>query len=231
MTHSQRALDRFFLVCFFVSLFGSTGCATSSDMEHFKQTVNQRLDVLASSLQADSRRIQAQLDSQAKRQQELSRAVETMKSTVEGEVHAIRSEVGELKADTKTTFEELVASETARAQLMKDLRLESAHIKKTLDAVAQEGSKEIRSLQQALAVIPSLVTSVGTELHSLSQTLLGGYRLEEAALRERLRSVEQVLKQLEPTALHTSQAAGQMAHQPGAKAAVQAAGQIAPNRP
>jgi archaellum component FlaC len=213
------------------SLLGLSGCATSSDMAQFKQALNQRLDMMATTLQADARRLQAQLDGQGKRQQELARSVETMRTSLE-------SEIGTLKAETKGAVEELVSSETVRGQMMKDLRLESSHLRKALDeyankthqqlgkieAVAHEGSKDIRNLEQALAAfstrleqLPSLVNHVGSELHSLSQTLLGGYRLEEAALRERLRSVEQVLKQLEPTAVHTTQANSKAASPPGAQ--------------
>ena len=226
---------RGFLALLVVGLFSLPGCATSSDMEQFKQALNQRLDVMASGLQADARRIQAQMESQSKRQQDLTRTVEALKSSLEGEVHTIRGEVGALRSETKEAVEDLASSETVRAQMMKDLRVESTHMKKALDeyaskthqelgkieAVAQEGSKELRHLDQALAAfslrleqLPSLVNHVGSELRSLSQTLLGGYRLEEAALRERLKSVEQVLKQLEPTTIHTSQASSKTAVQP-----------------
>jgi chromosome segregation ATPase len=252
MKQHERSHRTSCLAVLAASLLGLSGCATSSEMDQFKQALNQRLDILASSLQADGRRIQAQLDGQSKRQQELARSVETMKSGLESEVHAIRDEISAQKTETKEVLEELVTSETIRGQMMKDLRLDSTHLRKALDeyagkthqelgkieAVAQEGSKDIRNLQQALAAfstrleqLPSLVNHVGSELHSLSQTLFGGYRLEEAALRERLKSVEQVLKQLEPTAVHTTQATTHPAPPSASKAAIQSAGQTGSHKP
>jgi hypothetical protein len=207
-------------------LSGLTGCATSSDMDQFKQSLTQRLDGIASSLQADTRRLQAQLDGQGKRQQELSRSVEAVKSGLEGEFRALRAEMGGLRTDTKTMVDELVSSATLSGQIMKDLRVESTHMRKALDdyagkmhqelgkieAVAQDGSKEIHTLEQTLAAfsgrlepVPSMVKHMGSELHGLSQTLMGSYKLEESALRERLKAVEQVLKQLEPATVKTTQ--------------------------
>jgi chromosome segregation ATPase len=227
ITHHHTALQTRLIILLALTLFGPAGCATSSDMDQFRQSLNQRLDVMTAGQQADARRIPAQLEGPGKRQQDLARSVDGIKSALETDLHAIRTDLDALKTETKTAVEELVKSETVRAQLIKDLRVEGSHLRKALDeyatkthqelgrieAVAQDGSKEIRNLEQALAAfsmrleqLPAIVNQLGSEVHSLSQTLVGGYRLEEAALRDRLKSVEQVLKHLEPTAVHTSQA-------------------------
>ena len=190
-------------------LSGLTGCATGSDLEHLSASVSQRLDVLASNVQAESRRLQAQLDGQAKRQQDLSRMVESIKASLEAEVHAVKAEVSSLGNDTRGALEEVLAQESARNKLLNDLRQEAAQTRKALDEYAgktQQVQQALGAFSARLDQLPSIVGQVGTEVHALSQTLLGGYRLEEAALRDRLKAIEQVLKHLEPPALHATQA-------------------------
>jgi chromosome segregation ATPase len=183
-----------------------------SDLQQLGESLNQRLDVVASGIQAESRRLQAQFDAQNKRQQELTRSVDILKSSLEGEVHAVGREVESVKSDTKGALDEMLARETARSQWMKDLRLETAQAKKALDEYAGRTYQEIRDLQQAVATLstrldklPVVVNQVISQLQALTQTLVSGYRLEEAALRDRLKAVEQVLRQLEPPPVHTSQ--------------------------
>jgi archaellum component FlaC len=214
--------------CLLAMLMSLVGCATGSQLDRLDQSLSQRLDTMAASIRADSSRLSAQLESQNKRQQELSRSVEGLKSSIESEGKAVRGEIAAIKTEHKAVFEEMLVHESVQTQLGQDTRLEMAQTKKALDQFAgktqeelgslgeivQSGSKEIRGLQQALASfsarleqLPALVSHVGSELHGLNQTLMGSYKLEEAALRERLKAVEQVLKQLEPMPVKTTQAA------------------------
>lgn len=213
--------------CFLTMLMSLVGCATNSDLERLDHSLSQRLDTMTASLRADSSRINGQLETQSKRQQDLSRAVEGLKSNIEGEGKAVRSDMAAIKTESKALYEEMLAHEAIQTQLSKDTRLEMAHTKKALDEfagktdeelatlsdVAKTVSKEIRSLQQALTSfssrleqLPSMVSQVGSQVHGLNQTLMGSYKLEEAALRDRLKAVEQVLKQLEPASVKTTQA-------------------------
>jgi hypothetical protein len=50
--------------------------------------------------------------------------------------------------------------------------------------------------------LPSLVTTRGTGVRSITATLLGSHELEEAALKDRLLAVEEMKKRLRPLEAH-----------------------------
>src|SRR5207249_1335795 len=106
-------------------------------------------------------------------------------------------DVGALRSDTKAALEDMLDREAARGQTMKELRADSAQTKKALD----EYAGKVASFSARLEQLPAIVNQVSNEVQALTQTLIGGYRLEEATLRDRLKAIELVLKQLEPVSV------------------------------
>jgi hypothetical protein len=198
------------LGCVLLTLFCLAGCATSSELERLDASLSQRLDTVSAGIRADQSRIQAQLEAQGKRQQDLSRVLEALKTSMEAEGKAVRRDL----VDSKAVFEELLGSIVAQAQLSKDTRLQLDRTQKALEEFSGKMHRELASLEEAakaastrLEQLPSMVSQVGNQVHGLSQMVTGSFKMEEAALRERLKAVEHLLKQLEPVPVKTTQAA------------------------
>jgi chromosome segregation ATPase len=131
---------------------------------------------------------------------------------------ALTATVSAVSADTRAALDEFGKSETARAELLRKLKADITDTRKavgehsaeskqraeTLVFVTAENQKHLQAVKTDVAAIgeqvkrlPTLVAGLGQDVQALHQALLGIYKIEEAALRERLRALEAVRKQLE----------------------------------
>ena len=131
---------------------------------------------------------------------------------------ALRTDLNAAQAAQAQQYEELrktlegVRVEMATANILSD------YMAKTMDGInnvkllAKKLNERFASLEQ----VPSLLSGLSIEMHSLRLTLLESYRLEEAALKNRLRSMEQSLRQLEalPSGNHGNGPGGVAATRP-----------------
>lgn len=209
-----------------ILLLGGTGCATTSDLQQLDQGLTQKLAALNTTIRTQVDDLRKELSGvrtgQEKRQEDLGRNLEAVKSTLEAEVVGLRAQVDTLKVDTKAALEEVKTRETLTHQIMKEVKSDTATTRKAfteyvakssqdlerIEAFAGDLTKQLQSVQAEMSTLkqlPPLVTNLGAEMQALTQTLLGSYKLEEAALKDRLKTLEQVIKQLEPA---TPQQAG-----------------------
>lgn len=193
-------------------LCGGVGCATASALEVLNQGLSRKLETMSGTVRAEISGLRAQLravqDDQEKLQRELTKTHEALKAAVRTELDGLRTQVGGLQLETKAALEDMRTSLAQTAQTATELKAEAARNKQELgriEALAAEASKQLQSLQQGVSALggrfeqlPSLVTSLGAEMRSLTETLAGTYELEEAALKDRLKALEQVKKHLKP---------------------------------
>ncbi|MFQ5992398.1 MAG: hypothetical protein ACE5NA_08160 [Nitrospiraceae bacterium] len=185
-----------------VFLLGAMGCATASDLQKLDQGLTQKLDTANSSLMSEIKDLRGELKTvqsdNEKQQAELVRTLEQFRS------------------DNKAAMEDMRRHEALRSELLlKEVRSETARTREALAASAKENEqalaqivalndgthKRLEHIQKTVATVkqlPSFLTGLNTEMHMIRQTLLGGYKLEEAALKERLKILEKVRMQLEP---------------------------------
>jgi archaellum component FlaC len=183
-----------------VSLLAA-GCATSSDLQKLNLDLAQKLDAQTKTLRAET----SSLRDQAK--------------SFKTELESLRAQVGTFQFETRTALERLNEQEVMRQQILNELTASAANTKKTMEGygatslerfgkietMTRETAKQLQTVQQSVSgfsgrieQLPSLVTTLGTEVRSLTATLLGSYELEEAALKDRLRAVEDMKKRLRP---------------------------------
>lgn len=181
--------------------FVTVGCATSSDLDKLYLDLNSRLKVQTRTIQAETSRMRDE-----------TKAFRT-------EMGELRSEVDTFHAEMKKALDRLNEQEIMTDQIVKKLNMNSENTRRAMEgygtkslerfgkieAMTGEASKQLQVIQHAVSdsngriqQLPSLVSTLGTEIHSLTTTLLGSYELEEAALKDRLRTIEQMKKRLSP---------------------------------
>lgn len=179
----------------------AAGCATSSDLQKFNLDLTQKLE-------AQTRTLRAETSS-------LGDQVKSFKT----ELESLRAQIGTFHLETRTALERMSEQQVIRDQIVKEFTARVTNAKKAMEgygakslerfdkieAMTGEAAKQLQTLQQAVSdssrgmeQLPSLVTTLGMEVRSLTATLLGNYELEEAALKDRLRAVEAMKKGLKP---------------------------------
>lgn len=157
-----------------VLLLAGAGCATKADLKTLNQGLTQQIGAL-------DRTVHAQAD-------EMRGELKTTQAT-----HT--KEYDELKATL-----ELVKADMATARMVTEYWSETMQNIKKIAAWTEEVNEQlgsVRQLRMAVDQMPSLLTGLATEMHSLRQALLNTYKLEEAALRERLKTLDHMRRQLE----------------------------------
>lgn len=173
-----------------VLFLAAAGCATSSDLERLEQGLAKKLEAQSKASQAEMSGLRMKLEivqtAQEKQQRELVRKLDEIWSMVRTEGDVIGTQVGVIQNQTTAVLDEVKKSEAATGE-----------VRSQLNSV-QRGLSTVSGNMERIA---PLLTTVGGELRSLAQTLLGAYSLEEAALRDRLKGLEQLRRQLEPGAV------------------------------
>ena len=193
-----------------VSLLAA-GCATSSDVEKLDRNLSQKMD-------AQSKAMRSEVNS-------LREEVKNVSAETEG----LRTQVRTFQLDTSAALELVKEQGVIREQALRDLSTVTVSTRKELEGygtkarehfgkieeMTGEVTKQIRAIQQVVSgfsgridQLPPLVSALGTEVRSLTETLLGSYELEEVALRDRLRAVEEMKKRLRPLEARQSSGSG-----------------------
>ena len=84
--------------------------------------------------------------------------------------------------------------------LRRDLKNVQGSQEQLVAAITDEIDRRLLGIEHTVAEVerlPSLVSDLGTEMDALRQTLFQTYELEEAALRDRLKALEQFRRRLE----------------------------------
>lgn len=171
-----------------------TGCATSSDLQKLNQGISQ-------SLQAQGRTMRSEI---ALLRDELK--------ALRAETEGLRAQVGTFQQDTNAVFERMSQEEAMRNRTLSNLSTMTMTVKKDVDKrlthmeeVAGETTKDIREVQKQVSgfndrldQLPPVVSALSAEVRSLTDTLWGSYEVEEAGLRDRLRTLEAIKKRLRP---------------------------------
>ena len=151
-------------------LMGVTGCVTGKDLDKLDAGLNKQLVTLDKSVQTQLQTLHTDLQTSRVQNEELKRTLEVVKAEM-------------ATANTLATY---AAQHT-----------EALH---NIAASHAKVSKQLRGLQEAAASVeqlPPLLANLGTELHVFRQTLLKTYAIEEDALKERLKALDQFRRQLE----------------------------------
>ncbi len=163
-----------------VLLFGVTGCVTTTDLEKLDAGLTQKLEALNNTVQTQVAELRAQL-----------RASQTAQAK---RVEGLANYLTAVRADTTAAVEKVTAGELERSRILNELKTETTEARKAMTESAAETKRDVGR-------IAALTAELKTELHNIGrwarQTLLGNYKVEEAALRERLRALAQVREELE----------------------------------
>lgn len=191
----------------------AAGCATSSDLEMLNLELSKKLDAQTRTMRAETGSLREQVKS------------------FKGELENLRAQVGTFQLDTRSALELLKEQEVMNGQILHELSTVTTSTRKTIEGYATkmqdqsgkiesmtgEVTTQLQSVQQAVSGVkgrieqfPPLVTALGTEVRSLTETLMGNYELEEAALKDRLRVVEEMKKRFRPLQAHEASGAGAM---------------------
>lgn len=183
----------------------AAGCATSSDLQQFNRDLSQKLDAQTRTLRAETSSLRDQAQS------------------FKTELESVRAQVNTFHLEMKTTLERLKEQEVIRDRIVNELAANTANTRKVmegygaknleqfgrLEVMTGEAAKHLQTVQKTILdtngrveQLPSLVTTLGMEVHTLTATLAGSYELEEAALKERLQAVGEMKKRLRPLEAH-----------------------------
>lgn len=166
----------------------ASGCATSSDLERLNLELSQKLDAQTKAMRAETSSLRDQTKS------------------FKTELENLRAQVGTFQLDTRSALELLKEQEVMSSQILNELSTVTTSLKKTVEGYDARASGFRSRMEQ----LPPLVTTLGTEVRSLTETLAGNYELEEAALKDRLRVVEEMKKRFKPLQAHETGEAGAM---------------------
>jgi chromosome segregation ATPase len=182
-------------------LLTATGCATTSDLDKLEHNLAQKLDAQTRAIRSEVATIRDQ--------------VKGIKAEVEG----LRAQVGTFQMDMRAALEDEKKTDAMRDQILKDLTLVTTGTKKAvegsqaaaqeelkkLEAVTGDATRQLQALQQVISTVsarmeqlPGQVGALSGELRALTDTMWGTYTLEEAALKDRLKALDEMKRRLKP---------------------------------
>ncbi|MBS0180873.1 MAG: hypothetical protein JSS39_00595 [Nitrospira sp.] len=192
-----------------------TGCATSGDLETMNLNLTKKLDAQTSTIRVETGGLREQVKSSKTELENLRAQIRTFQSALD-QVGGFQSALESLKAQEVTNtkiLREISTITTNTKQTVEGSDIRDQERFRRIEMMTGEATKQLQTAQQALSDlsgkienVPSRVTALGTEVRSLTETLKGNYKLEEAVLKDRLRLVEEMQKQFRP--LHAYEASG-----------------------
>ncbi len=189
-------------MCAFGALLAlCSGCVATSDLERLNRDLTKQMDSANTTIKDDLLMLGGKVD-------QVQTSQEALRSDVTSAMETLR-------ADTNKGIEKLATDEQARDRQLKELE---SQIEKTRQAlkdyvttssqameqiakVTTEVNNKLAAIEQTVATVrglPPAVSELGAELRALRQTLQQTYKLEEAALKHRLRALEELGRNLEP---------------------------------
>ncbi len=208
-----------------IILLGGMGCATTSDLQKLNQEVNQELESLNAKVQTQVDNLHKELTNEIKSQGVSTRKTLTkyiqksdqalarieasndkfntqLAETLDQKLESLNTTVQKEIADVRTELMQAVESEAASTRrVVTEYEKEREQALARIEAFNDKLTKHLQSVRQAVAPVlelPRYFAGVNEKMRSIGQALLGNYKGEEAALRSRLKVLEQARKELEP---------------------------------
>lgn len=154
-----------------VLLIGSaSACTMTNDIERLDHTVTRKMDALTATMKEELRDIKSIQRAQDKRQEDLTKSVDALKTVIYANVEAMGRSYESLDRSTKRLVESLKTDIELQQHLLTDHQ----------------------SFEATVGGLAPLATSLDQQVQRLTDILRESYKTELLGLRERLRILEGV---------------------------------------
>lgn len=157
-------------VMFILLMGGASACATTNDAERLDHTMNRKFDALTATLKDELRDIKSIQRAQDKRQEDLAKSVDALKTVIYANVEGMGRSYESLDRSTKRLAESLKTDQELQQHLLADHQ----------------------NFEAAVSGLTPLATSLDQQAQRLTDILRESYKTELMGLRERLRMLEGV---------------------------------------
>jgi hypothetical protein len=158
-------------------LGGATACTATNDVERLDHTMNRKFDALTTTLKDELRDIKSVQRAQDKRQEDLAKSVDALKTVIYANVEGMGRSYESLDRSTKRMAESLKADQELQQRLLADHQ----------------------NFEAAVEGLTPLATSLDVQVQRLTDILRESYKTELMGLRERLRTLEGVANPAMPS--------------------------------
>lgn len=154
-------------------LLGLAGCATDHE-----QGLARKMDTLGTALRSQMSDLKRDFAAQERRHEELGRTLDSMKTAIYSTVDKLGRQCDSLQRETKAAAE-LMRSEQGLRQQIQGVQHDMSELNATMEQIAP------------------LATNLDNQMQTLTTALRDSYKVESTALKERLKTLEQLGKQLD----------------------------------
>jgi SMC interacting uncharacterized protein involved in chromosome segregation len=154
-------------------LLGLAGCATDHE-----QGLARKMDTLGTALRSQMSDLKRDFAAQERRHEELGRTLDSMKTAIYSTVDKLGRQCDSLQRETKAATE-LMRSEQGLRQQIQGVQHDLSELNATMEQIAP------------------LATTLDNQVQTLTTALRDSYKVEFTALKERLKTLEQLGKQLD----------------------------------
>jgi len=158
-------------------LCGTAACTATNDVERLDHTMNRKFDALTTTLKDELRDIKSIQRAQDKRQEDLTKSVDALKTVIYANVDAMGRSYESLDRSTKRLAESLKSDQELQQRLLADHQ----------------------NFETAVGGLTPLATSLDQQVQRLTDILRETYKTELMGLRERLRTLEGVANPAMPS--------------------------------
>jgi uncharacterized membrane protein YgaE (UPF0421/DUF939 family) len=149
---------------------GMAACTTTNDVERLDHTMTRKLDALTTTMKEELRDLKSIQRAQDKRQEDLAKSVDALKTVIYANVEAMARSYESLDRSTKRLVESLKTDLELQQHLLTDHQ----------------------SFETTVGGLTPLATSLDQQVQRLTDILRESYETELLGLRERLRILEGV---------------------------------------
>jgi len=154
-------------------LLGLAGCATDHE-----QGLNRKMDTLSTSLRSQMSDLKRDFAAQERRHDEIARTLDGMKTAIYSTVDKLGRQCDSLQRETKAATEVMRSEQGLRQQI---------------HGVQQDMS----ALNATMEQIAPLAATLDNQMQTLTTALRDSYKVELTTLKERLKTLEQLGRQLD----------------------------------
>jgi len=158
-------------------LCGTSACTATNDVERLDHTMNRKFDALTTTLKDELRDIKSVQRAQDKRQEDLAKSVDALKTVIYANVEGMGRSYESLDRSTKRLAESLKADQELQQRLLSDHQ----------------------NFEAAVEGLTPLATLLDVQVQRLTDILRESYKTELMGLRERLRTLEGVANPAMPS--------------------------------
>jgi ABC-type transporter Mla subunit MlaD len=154
-------------------LLGLAGCATDHE-----QGLARKMDTMGTALRSQMSDLKRDFAAQERRHEEMGRTLDSMKTAIYSTVDKLGRQCDSLQRETKAATE-LMRSEQGLRQQIQGVQQDMSELNATMEQIAP------------------LATTLDNQMQTLTTALRDSYKVESTALKERLKTIEQLGKQLD----------------------------------